>query len=693
LNREQAATRIDKLRQEIRKLNYDYFVLDRSTVSEGVRDSLKKELKELEDQFPDLITPDSPTQRVGSILSGRFRKVLHKTRKWSLQDTFSADEVKAWGERLMRFLPNEILDFVCELKIDGLNVTLWYEEGKFVKALTRGNGEEGEDVTHTVRTIRSVPLVLEEPVTVEVSGEVFLSKEAFERINSEQSEREGEAPVGSAEWRGRREPLNKKQFANPRNAAAGTIRQLDPQVAADRELDLFFYALGENNLKNPPKTQQELLNQLQAWGLRMNKKFEHKATLEEVIQFCESWTDHRHDLPHEIDGIVIKVNRFDQQTRLGYTGKAPRYAIAYKFPAEQVSSRVLDILIQVGRTGALTPVAMLEPTKVAGSTVSRATLHNEDEIERKDVRIGDTVILQKAGDVIPEVVEVLKDLRTGQERKFHFPKHCPICGSPVERVEGEAVIRCTNRNCYAVECETLIHFVSRGALNVEGLGEKVIEQLMEAGLVRDVADLFTLTKEDLLTLPFFKEKRAQNGVDAIAARKNIELSRLLFGLGIRHVGEQASELVADYIEQKNSSAEWGLREVRDIGKSFTLEEWLHIEGIGETIAESLMKWFNDPKHQELLTKLDANGLTLKKIPKSKNIQALAGKTFVITGTLSRSREEIKQQIKMQGGRVSGSISKETDYLVAGDSPGSKLAKAEKLGVKVIDEAVLAQLIS
>ncbi|MFA6435906.1 MAG: NAD-dependent DNA ligase LigA [Candidatus Gracilibacteria bacterium] len=657
----QAKTRIEKLREEIRQRNYEYFVLDESKVSEAVRDALKRELKGLEEQFPKLITPDSPTQRVGSVLSGRFEKVQHKTRKWSLQDVFSSEEIREWGERLERFLPGETFEFVCELKIDGLNVSLWYEEGKLVKALTRGNGEQGEDITHTARTIAGVPLVLQEPVTLEVSGEVFMPKKSFEKLKGE--------------------------FANPRNAAAGTVRQLNPQVAADRDLDFFAYSLGENDLKIAPKTQVEILEQFQHLGLRVNKKFEQKKTLEDVIRFCEKTK--RDDLQYEIDGIVIKVNSLDQQERLGYTGKAPRHSVAYKFAAEQTTSRVLNIIIQVGRTGALTPVAILEPTLVAGSTVSRATLHNEGELTRKDVRIGDTVILQKAGDVIPEVVEVLKNLRTGKEQVFVFPKKCPMCGGEVERPEDEAVARCKNKECFAVQRENIIHFVSRGALNIDGLGEKIVDQLLEEGLVGNVADLFTLTHDDFLTLPFFKDKRAGNLIKSLEKAKKTELGRLLFGLGIRFVGEQASDLVSVFIEQKNSSEKEGgnltLKKVGEIGESILAEEWQAIEGIGERIGNSLFEWFHDEKNQKLLQELEENGVTLKRGDAEIVSDKWKGKTFVITGTLSHPREEIKAWIKANGGHVSDSVSAQTDFLVAGENPGSKYEKAKALGVAILGE--------
>ncbi len=666
MTRAQAEDRIHKLRAEIRQRNYEYFVLDESQVSEAVRDSLKRELLELENQFPDLIAEDSPTQRVGSALSGRFQKVEHKTRKWSLMDAFSPEEVHQWGERLTRFLPGEVFDFVCELKIDGLNVTLWYEEGKLVKALTRGNGKEGEDVTHAIRTIKSVPLVLEQPVDLEVSGEVFMSKKSFQKLEEE--------------------------FANPRNAAAGAVRQLDPKVAASRNLDIFFYAIGENNLENPPKNQVELFATLKGLGLKANKNFVHKKTLDEVVKFCEEWALHRDDLEYVIDGVVIKVNGFEKRQKLGYTGKAPRYAVAYKFPAEQATSHVLDIIVQVGRTGALTPVAVLDPTFVDGSTVSRATLHNEDEINRKDVRIGDTVIIQKAGDIIPEVVEVLTNMRTGKEQKFEFPRECPACGGAVRRLEGEAATRCLNSNCYAVKRRALKHFVSRGALNIDGLGDKIIDQLLEAGLVQDIADLFTLTKEDFLTLELFQEKRAENVVAALETAQKAPLPRLLFALGIRHVGEQASELIANFIQEKMESQQITPATIGDFARFVFKEEWEGIEGVGDIVAKSLYDWFLDEENQNLLKKLEENNVAIQQTAKNTLEQTLTDKTFVLTGTLSISRDQAKKLIKERGGQVSSSVSQKTNYVLAGNNPGSKKAKAAQLGVPILEETDFQNLL-
>ncbi|MBT7483245.1 NAD-dependent DNA ligase LigA [Candidatus Peregrinibacteria bacterium] len=662
----QAEERINKLREEIRKRNYEYFVLDESNVSEAVRDSLKRELLELENQFPDLVTEDSPTRRVGSALSGKFAKTTHKTRKWSLKDAFSEEEVHEWGERLGRFLPGEIFDFVCELKIDGLNVTLWYEQGKLVKGLTRGNGKEGEDVTHAIRTIKSVPLVLEEPIDLEVSGEIFISKASFKKMEED--------------------------FVNARNAAAGTVRQLDPNVAASRDLDIFFYAIGENNLENPPKNQVELFATLKRLGLKANKNFEHKQTIEEIVKFCHYWTEHRDDLPYEIDGVVVKVNDFEKRQKLGYTGKAPRYSVAYKFPAEQAVSKVLDIIVQVGRTGALTPVAVLEPTFVDGSTVSRATLHNEDEIIRKDVHIGDTVIIQKAGDIIPEVVEVLKDMRTGQEQEFQFPTECPACDGPVQRAEGEAATRCINSNCYAIKRRALMHFVSRGALNIDGLGDKIIDQLLDADLVSDVADIFTLTSEDFLSLELFQEKRAEKTVAAIKAARKPVLEKFLFALGIRHVGEQASELITHFLQEKMQNQPVTPITISDFAQFVFKEEWEGIEGVGDIVAQSLYDWFQNIENQELLKKLEKNGLKIATVSTEIQDQTLADKTFVLTGTLSISRDQAKKWIKERGGQVSSSVSKKTDYVLAGENAGSKRAKAETLGVTILEEEAFRKLL-
>ena len=697
----EAKQRVIRLREEIKKRNYEYFVLDKSNVSEAVRDSLKRELVELENMFPSLVTPDSPTQRVGSVLSGKFAKVKHITPKKSLQDAFSSDDVRDWYERIAKLVPGEKIKFVCELKIDGLNISIHYKKGQFIRAITRGNGIEGEDVTHTVKTIESVPLELNENVDIEVSGEVFLPKKSFEKLNREQ-EAKGEDP-----------------FANPRNAAAGTIRQLDPKVAASRKLDAFFYELGQNSLKNPPSLQEDLLNTFKKLGLKVNPDWEKCDSIDEVIKFCESWHDKRHNMPYEVDGIVIKVNSRDQQSKMGFTAKFPRGMIAYKFPAQQATTIVEDIQIQVGRTGVLTPVAHLKPVLVAGSIVSRATLHNEDEIARKDVRIGDTVIIQKAGDVIPEVVEVIKTLRTGKEKKFKFPKVCPVCGEKVERKEGESAYRCTNNNCFAKKRRTFYHFASKGALNIDGLGEKVIDELLDLGLVQDPADIFNLEVADFYNLPLFKEKRARKVFAAIKSKKHITLDRFLFGLGIRYLGEKASRDIAKFIfrhlkragpapkikiEPEAIQSSLFSDEVLDnalkqteVKDAFTpadvvktvhsvsLKDISNIEGIGDIVAKSLLEWFSDKQNLHLMEKFHKFGVTffVKETPKNPGV---AGKAFVLTGTLrNMTRQHAKALIIQGGGHVHSSVSTKTDFVIVGENPGSKYKKAKELGIDILTE--------
>jgi len=677
-----AQRRIEKLRTKINDLNYKYFVLDESEVGESIRDALKKELIDLETQFPQFITPQSPTQRVGNVLSGKFAKIAHKSRKWSLQDAFSEEDIILWYERLTKFTTNTNFDFVTELKIDGLNVTLWYEKGKLEKAITRGNGREGEDITHTIRTIKSVPLELREPITIEVSGEVYMPKASFEKLEG---------------------------FANPRNAAAGTVRQLDPKVAENRDLDLFFYEIGECDKR--PQTQKEVMETLNSLGLRTDSHYKHHVDIKSVLEFCKQWTDKRSSLPYDIDGIVIKVNSMESQKNLGYTAKAPRFAIAYKFPAEQAVTKVLDIIIQVGRTGALTPVAVLEPTLVAGSTVSRATLHNEDEIIRKDVRIGDTVIIQKAGDIIPEVVTVMTDLRTGAEKPFKFPKECPVCGSEVIKPEGEAISRCSNTSCGAIMRESLAHFVSKHAFDIDGLGEKVVDQLIDAGLIHDAADIFGLHRADLLGLELFQEKRADNLLNAATKALDITLDKFLFSLGIRHIGEQTSQIIGRFLQNKEvpnelmkapskrEKAQTSLFGDEEVDADMfpipaimyamertSLEELTSIEGLGDKVATSLYDWFGEGGNTEFLQKLFAKGVNVLKMREIEGKEGISGKTFVITGTLeSIGRSQAKDMIIKNGGHVSGSVSKQTDYVIAGENPGSKYTKAQELNVQILSE--------
>lgn len=671
----QAGLRIKKLREQIKKLNYQYFVLNKSEVPESVRDSLKKELKELEARFPQFVTADSPTQRVGSVLSGKFSKVNHLTPKKSLDDVFTEEEIRDWETRIQKFAPRAHIHYICELKIDGLNITLHYKKGKFICSLTRGDGITGEDVTHTVKTIEAVPLELREPVNLEVSGEVYISKKSFEKMNEEQKK------------------AGEELFANPRNAAAGTVRQLDPSVAAKRDLSVFFYELGANSLEPLPVSQEDVLKTLQHLGLPVMKSFRVFKTIDEVIEFCKSMPAKREKLPYEIDGVVVKVNQKDLQARMGFTAKTPRWAVAYKFPAAQVSTRVEDIIVQVGRTGALTPVAVLKPVFVAGSVVSRATLHNEDELQKKDVRIGDTVIIQKAGDVIPEVVSVLKKFRTGHEKKFHFPAVCPVCGGKVKKPEGEAITRCTNSGCFAKEREGLIHFVSKHAFDIDGLGEKVVLQLIDSGLIADAADIFTLIKEDFLQLSLFKEKRAGNLISSIERSRTVSLSRFLFALGIRHIGEGMSQDLAKFIAshlKKTSGIKPG--EIFCMLQKISQEEINRIEGFGGIVTKSVYEYFHDKKTERLFEKLTKVGINIFS-DVSRKKTALSGKKIVVTGSLtSLSREQAKDAIKKAGAISQSDISIKTDFLICGESPGSKLKRAKELGVKVISEKEFLELL-
>lgn len=689
MKKEDAKTRIEKLKDEIRKWNYEYFVLDDNTLSEAARDSLKKELIELENQFPDLITADSPSQRVGSVLSGKFESVPHKTKKKSLGDIFSEEELINWETRIKKFVNNEKLEYYCEPKLDGLNITIWYENGQFVKALTRGNGVEGEDVSHSVRTIKSVPLVLNQEVTIEVSGEVVMSKNSFAALNKSQKEKD------------------LAEFANPRNAAAGTVRQLDPSIAAERELSMYFYSIEKNNLKDKIRTYGDKVEILKRLGFPTTTEDHLCTSLSEVQQFYLELQNKQDKIPFEIDGLVIKVNSLDQQERMGMTAKAPRFMIAYKFPAEQATTIVEEIEVQVGRTGALTPVAVLRPVSIAGSTVSRATLHNEDEIKRKDVRIGDTVVIQKAGDIIPEVVESLKDMRTGDEKIFRMPMNCPVCDTETVRKDGEAVRRCINSTCYSMVSEGLKHFVSRQAFDIDGLGDKIIDQLLEYELIANPADIFSLTVGDLIDLPLFQEKRVENLLASIEKSKTINLARFLFALGIRHLGEQTAWDLAQFLQNRIAMATEKEDSLFSVNSSqedifedpylnylanLELDELKGVDGIGEIVAESIYKWFRDAKNIILIKNLLKFSIKIEKGgSKNKN---LLDKTFVITGSLkTMQRDTAKNLIKEAGGKITSSVSKNVDYLLLGENPGSKYEKAKNLGLTVIDEKDFLKIVS
>lgn len=655
-----AQKRLEKLKEQFREIDYAYFVLDKPIVSDAARDSLKRELADLERQFPNLISPDSPSQRIGGKVLGKFSKVRHKAAKYSFDDVFSFDEVLEFDARVKRFLElpaDQEVAYTCELKIDGLNITCHYKKGIFEQAVTRGDGLTGEDVTHTVRTIESLPLKLKQSLDIEVGGEIFMPIKSFEVLNKK----------GAG-------------FANPRNAAAGTVRQLDPQVVAERDLRTFFYVISHGWPDNL-KTQFELLQYLQKLGLPVERHYAQVANIQGVKEFFKKTKSLRNKLSFEIDGIVIKVNNLDYQAKLGRTAKTVRWGSAFKFAAEQATTLVEDIQVQVGRTGVLTPVAHLKPVRVAGSTVSRATLHNQDEIERLGIKIGDTVVVQKAGDVIPDIVQVLPKLRTGQERNFHMPSSCPVCGSKVIRKSGEAAHRCTNKNCFAQNKERLYHFISRPAFDIDGLGPKIIDQLLAAGLIKDASDIFTLTKGDLEPLERFAEKSVDNLVGAIAQAKNITLARLIYGLGIRNVGEQtAIDLAKNFGMLSNI-------------KKAPLEILENVPAIGPIVAQSIYGYFNDDKNIKFIEKLEKNGVKIISPfpPLAKG--GLAGKIFVLTGSLaSLSRDQTKQKIRDLGGEVSSAVSKNTAYLVAGAQPGSKYDKAKKLGVKIIGENEFLEMI-
>lgn len=715
MQKKEAAQRVEKLRAEIWRLNKAYFVEDKSDVSEDVRDALKQELIALEKEFPELITPDSPTQRVGAPLDGRLPKVRHLTPKESLQDAFSHEEVtNDWIDQMRRALGNMEKEFeiVSELKIDGLNITLLYaptkdepEVYRLLRAVTRGNGIEGEDVTHTVRTIESLPLSITlgkkdgAPEVLEIGGEVYMPKAALEATNKNLAEEE--------------------KFANPRNAAAGTVRQLDPAAAAERDLRMYCYSLDVRSSDALGLTKQsDVLAFFEEHGLPVSKGYTVVKSLKEIERIYQDVMKKREKLPFDIDGLVLKVNDRSLQRDLGSTAKAPRWARAYKFPAEEKTAQILEILLQVGRTGAITPVAHLTPTQLAGTTVTRATLHNQDEIERLDVRIGDTVVVRKAGDIIPEVMSVLPNLRQKSAKPFHMPKNCPQCDTPLVREDDEVAHRCPNPECPGRKQESIEHLTSRYAFNIEGLGKETVEELLANGIITDSADIFALTAEDLLSLPLFKEKKTQNILSAIERAKRVPLERFLFALGIRHVGRETAEVLArrlpwpeedltveEFSDVFSSQTLFGVQKtqmtvhgisVKNVGKTIAAmseDELANIDGIGDVVSRSVRDWFNASGHKELLEKFERCGVVCL-LPERSNAKPIfEGLTFVLTGTLpTLSRDEAKNLVKERGGSVSGSVSKKTDYVLAGADPGSKLDDAEKLGTKVIDEAAFKAML-
>jgi DNA ligase (NAD+) len=664
------AERAKKLRDEINRHRRLYHTLDTPEISDTAYDTLVKELEGIEAQYPELQTPDSPTGRVGGAPLPEFVKVPHKVPQWSFNDAFTEEDLRDFDARVKKLIKAETgkegaegePTYVCELKIDGLKVVLEYEKGVLVRAATRGDGMVGEDVTQNVRTIGAVPLRLAQDVDCIVEGEVWMSKSNLERLNKE------------------REKAGEPLFANPRNVAAGSIRQLDPKVAAARKLDNFVYDIAQISLAMP-KTQSEELELLHSLGFKVNKHRRHVRDIAGAIAYWKEWQKKAPKEDYLIDGVVIKVDERRFQEALGYTGKAPRWGIAFKFPAEQVTTVVEDIVFQVGRTGVITPVAQLRPVLVAGTTVSRATLHNEDEIARLDVRIGDTVILQKAGDIIPDIVSVVKDLRTGKEKPFVFPTHIPECGGDgrIERVPGQAAHRCVVRDSHTLLQRKFRYFASRPALDIDGCGPAVIDALLEAGLISTFPDLFRLEKGDVLALPRFAEKSAENLLESIDKARNTTLPRLLTGLSIDHVGEETAHLLAENFKT--------VEKVAAAAKS----DFEAVEGIGPVVAQSLADWLSNKVNKKMLAEL-VKELKIEKVKETARGK-LKGLSFVLTGTLpTLERADAEEMIRKAGGDVSSSVSKNTSYVVAGESAGSKLAKAQSLGVKVIGEEELKKLV-
>lgn len=700
MTRKEAKERIEKLKKVINYHRYLYHVLDRQEISDSALDSLKKELFDLEQKFPEFITPDSPTQRVGGKPLEEFKKVKHSQPMLSFDDAFSEEDMQDWLERILKLLTPEerkILlgeeknkekeaGFFCELKFDGLAIELIYKNGILTTGATRGDGITGEDVTQNLKTIEAIPLRLREKEEIIsdlkkegidpsiltrikefdlkkeiiVRGEVFITKKEFEKVNKERAKKG--LPV----------------YANPRNLAAGSVRQLDPKITASRQLDSFIYELITDFGQ---QTHEEKHQILKALGFKVNSYSKHCLNLKEVFDFHKHCLSIREKLPYEIDGVVVIVNSNKIFEKLGVVGKAPRGAVAFKFPLKQAETIVEDIRVQVGRTGVLTPVAFLKPVKVGGVTISRATLHNEDEIKRLGVKIGDTVIVGRAGDVIPDIVKVLPDLRTGKEKEFKMPTHCPVCGTKVEKVPGEVAYRCPNPNCFAKQRRYFYHFVSKGAFDIEGLGEKIVDLLLEKGLVSTPADLFRLKEGDLVPLPGFAEKSAKNLVEAIQSRKKISFPRFIYALGIPNVGEETAIDLANH---------FGTLEKLKKAKMEDLEK---IQDIGPIVAKSIYEWFSNKRNQKFLEDLEKVGVEIEYKKPSKKTAKLKGLKFVLTGELeSMTRKEAKEKIRELGGEVSESVSKKTNFLVLGKNPGSKYEKAKKLGIKIIGEQEFLKLL-
>ena len=669
-DKDAVSKRIQELREQINYHNYLYYVLDSPEISDEAYDALFRELKELEEKYPEFITPDSPTQRVGFKPLDKFETVTHAVPMLSLENAMKESELVEFKNRICKLLGVDDVEYVAEPKIDGLAVELVYENGSFVRGSTRGDGYTGEDVTLNLKTIRSIPLTLfgppkapPVPSRIDVRGEVYMDIKDFEILNKER-EKNGEPP-----------------FANPRNAAAGSLRQLDPNITATRPLKIFCYGVGLVE-GHTFKTQWEVLQTLKKWGLRVNHRIKRCNNIGEVIEFCRNFQEIRDTLPYETDGVVIKVDDLEKQRILGEKTRAPRWAIAYKFPSEEAMTRLLDIEVQVGRTGALTPVAILEPVNVGGVTVRRATLHNQDEIERKDIRIGDMVIVKRAGDVIPEVVRVVKEKRKGTEKPFKMVERCPVCGSKVYKLPDESIFRCLNVRCPAQIKGSIVHFASKGAMDIDGLGEKIVSLFVDKGFLRDITDIYRLKDkaEELEKLEGFGKKSVSNLLNAIENSKNPTLPRFLYALGIRHVGEHMAHILAENFGS--------LEKI----KSASLEELTAIPGIGEKVAHSIYHYFRNPENLKLIDDLFKLGVRVVEEPKEEE-RPLEGKTFVFTGALeSMTRSESSERVKELGGKVSNSVSKNTDFVVVGENPGSKYEKARKLGVRILSEEEFVRLL-
>jgi DNA ligase (NAD+) len=662
LSLKQAEQKIEKLRKDITHHEKRYYVDNNPQISDFEFDMLVKKLEELEKQFPELVTPESPTQRVGEQPVSGFASVEHSTPMLSLDNCYSFEELKEFEERIKKIIPDEKIEYVAELKIDGLGISVIYREGNFARAVTRGDGFRGDDVTLNVKTIRSLPLTIRETREIEVRGEAFLPFQSFNKINQDRSQKG--------------EPL----FANPRNAAAGSLRLLDSKEVASRHLDIFLYSIFTEGIEQ--KSQWKSLQKLKELGFKINPRSRRCSSLEEVLSFWKEWSEKRDSLDYDVDGVVVKVDSTRQQNNLGRTAKFPRWSISFKFPARQATTQIKDIKIQVGRTGALTPVAVLDPVKLSGITISRSTLHNEDEIRRKDIRTGDYVLIERSGDVIPKVVSVMKERRTGKEIPFVFPSKCPVCQSSVFRPEGEAISRCENPSCPAKLRESLLHFASRRAMNIEGLGEALVDQLLEKNIVKTLPDLYSLKLENLETLERMGSKSSQNLLDEIEESKKAELPRLIFALGIRYVGERTAQALASHFKDLT------------ILSSATLEELVQVEDVGPKVAESVVFFFKQPENIGLLNRLKEAGLRFSFTKKGKPGRLpLAGQTFVLTGKLSElTREEATEAIENLGGSVTSSVSRKTTYVVMGESPGSKLEKAQRLGIPTLGEKEFSKLV-